>query len=206
MANQDAPSSYLDRKVAGMCTRPGCPLDAEDDCNLCSGHRADNAKYARRRRAKNRKLWTASKLCLRCGDRRRKGSKWCALCLLKAGKLKTEERQSQRQIADKRVTRDSEGDGYARTRYHGQSRRGQQKRWQLDVQSIDFAIAALSEARARITESHEAEQAKMPRVQRDEIRNQGVDLVLYASRHCVEVAERNGRKRGEIEDIDEAAG
>lgn len=191
--NDTPPRGYVDRKVAIVCTREGCDAAPDDDCNECSVHRADSNARQRRYRLKHKPVWARKKLCLRCGDRRRKGSKWCSSCLIKAGKLKTQERNRPRNN-EQRVTREVEGDGYARTRRHGQARRGQQPGWQLNEQDIDDAIERLNRAKALLEHERSEEVQALPRIQRQAVKNDAGGQIELAIRFAREVQERCGYK------------
>lgn len=201
-----APKGYQERKEAQTCTRGGCNEPPGDASNECPKHQADSKKRKRRHRLKMRRLWTKKKLCLRCGRKRRKGSKWCHRCLVKAGKLRELEQDKQRDNEPDRVTREVEGDGYARTRRHGQPRRGQQPWSQLNDQDLVDAIDRLQRARQGLALAASAEVAQLPRVQRDEIKNAACAHAAHAKRFIAEVLERCGYDEGDADEmIDSAA-
>lgn len=185
-----APKGYQERKVALKCTRSGCDAGAGDESNECPKHHMDSKKRKRRYRRKMRKLWAKKRLCLRDGRKRRKGSKWCHRCLVKAGKLRIVEQDKQRDNEGDRVTRQVEGDGYARTRRHGQSRRGQQPWHQLNDQDLVDAIELLQRARQGLALAASAEVAQMPKVQRDDIKDAACAHAAHAKRFIAEVFAR----------------
>ena len=188
------PRTYQDRKVAIVCTRPGCTAEPSDDCNECPPHRLDSQKRRRRHRLKNRRLWAKKRLCLRCGGKRKQGRKWCAKCLIREDRARSLAEDKQRDNNAERVTREVEGDGYARTRRHGQARRGQQPWWQLDAQDLDDAIVLLQRTKAGLELARDAEAAEMPRVQRQEIKHAALALAAHAGRFIDEVLDRNHYK------------
>jgi hypothetical protein len=188
---EPASQSYQDRKVAEACTYPGCDRAPDDDCNECSHHRAASKERRIRYRVKQRREWLKKKLCLRCGGKRKQGRTWCAACLIKLDRLRTADRDKQRDKMPDRTTRESEADGYARTRYHGQSRRGQQPGWQLDDQDLDEAISLLQRTKQGLELARDAEAAGTPRIQRQEIKDAALALAAQASRFVDEVLDRN---------------
>jgi len=191
--------TYQERKEAGVCTRPGCNQPAGEACNECPPHQFDTQKRARRRRIKNRRAWRKKRLCLRCGGKRKQGRTWCAACLVREDRARSIASHKPRHNDD-RTDRVLEGDGYARTRYHGQARRGQQKRYQLDLQDLDDAIARLQRAKRGVMLAAEAEEQQMPRVQRDEIRMEAMSQAAHAIRFVDDALDRNHYERGEMID------
>jgi hypothetical protein len=200
------PKGYQERKVAILCTYPGCDSQPSDDCNECPKHARASRKRARRRRIKNRRIWTAKKLCLRCGRKRRRGSKWCHRCLVKLGKLRDLDRHKQHHNSEDRVTREVEGDGYARTRRHGQPRRGQQPWHQLDDQDLVDAIDRLMRTRQGLALAASAEVAQLPRVQRQEIKNAAYAHAAHAKRFVAEVLERGNYDDGSDDEMGVSVG
>lgn len=183
----EMPTTYQERKEAGICTRPGCEQAAAEDCNLCPRHRADNQKYARRKRLKQRAVWKKARLCLRCGRKRRQGSKWCTACLIKAGKLKKQERQNPRQITTDRTWTDATG----RERYHGQAQRGRQPIFQLDDQDLEYALEAIQRARVGLAAARAPAMELLPKAERMDAIRAALSLAHLGQRHLDEVLERN---------------
>lgn len=111
---------------ARRCTKRGCVSPAEEDSELCPDHHArDNAskrRYAKRRR----KEAEAKGLCSRCWRYKAvKGARNCPSCMIEVGGIKR--RLVDRNVENRRpsTSRDYvEVDGYARTRGHGQGKRG----------------------------------------------------------------------------------
>jgi hypothetical protein len=64
-----APKTYLDRKLAAVCVRALCGHDAADDSDLCTTHRDE--KRARDREAKQARR-SRKRRCIRCGAQTRK--------------------------------------------------------------------------------------------------------------------------------------
>jgi len=196
-----APRTYQERLEANLCTRPGCN-ERPGDSNECPRHHADSLARARRYRRRRRRIWAKKKLCMRCGGTRRKGSKWCNACLIKAGRLRIADHHKQ-QHNTPRMTTTVEADGYARTRYRGQGKRGQQKRWQLDLQDLDDAIERLQRAKAGVLATRDAEEALTPRVQLAEIRNAAMSQAAHARRFVEDVLRRNRYRELDDELLDD---
>lgn len=197
------PRTYQDRKVAEVCTYPGCSEPPSDDCNECPLHRAKTNAAKRRRRLRNRREWTRKKLCLRCGDRRRPGSKWCVMCLAGAGKLRLQERSKQRTKSreisaavgfDARLEQSPDGKLRVRRRFHGQGKRGRQSIAQLDAQDHEDAEGCAHEAWVLLAYFHSDEAKILPRVQRDDIRDRAVSELRRAARWFTDMADRNDPK------------
>lgn len=210
------------KRIAGTCLYSGCEDMALDGSDYCAPHDAHErgrgaGKQRRRRQALANRGRCIVAGCGRKVPKRKRPDgaimqRRCSSCT-KAHRLAAREKSGVSRsragvpgvavgdASEARTTREAEGDGYARTRYHGQSRRGQQKRWQLDIQDAEDAILALRAAIRGFELARDAEEAQTPRVQRDEIRFAACAQVRLAGRFGDEIAERNGyddSERGEI--------
>ncbi len=164
---------YLARKVNGRCTRPGCRRRASGESVLCHGHRQAAISYQNRynrRKRKNRKV------CLDCPRKTGEG-RYCIRCASRRTarrprKIRAGEKAGEKKAAiERRTSLDADG----RSRFHGQERRGQQPRAQLDKKDIQDAIAALVQADAALDMVRSPGNATLPRMQIKE----AVDAVLY---------------------------
>lgn len=191
-------STYQGRKEAGICTR--CDAAAGEDSNECPTHQAEIKKYRRRYWLKARRIWTQKKLCLRCGDKRRKGSKWCEPCLIKAGRLRALALDQQLDQSRDRTVEVIERDGFTRKRYVGQSRRGKPSRKRLDEQDLRDARANVDRALEAYAYASSAEVAAMGLVQRKAIDDAATHVVARATRHLGDVLARHGWQRPEFAD------
>ena len=201
---------YMERKLAGLCTRCGAP--ASEDAILCATCRKErnrvSAECMQRRRAERR----ARKLCIycaravnddyACSDCRVRVNRYVRRWVTRARDVSNavnhgEERD--RRIAARTVTH---GDG--RTRYHGQARRGQQTHQQLNRQDLAMADQAYEAFKAGVTLLGSEEAKTWPRGDRERVMlataNQGerhgrhVDDVLERLGHF---KQRHGRRDGE---------
>lgn len=203
----------ISKRIAGTCLYSGCTEGALDGSDFCVSHDShekgrEAGKQRRRRQALadkgrcivagcSRKVAKRKRpngtiqlrRCVQCSKRHRLAAR------AKAGV--TGDRRGVPGATDERVTRDLEGDGYARTRYHGQSRRGQQPGWQLDEQDLDEAVSLLQRTKKGLELARDAEAAGVPRIQRQEIKDAALSLASQASRFVDEVLDRNryGRNR-----------
>ncbi len=185
-----------ERKEAGRCTIPGCKRRCSGDTLLCHGHRRA-AKTARQRY--NQRKRKNKKLCRDC-PRKVSDGRYCLRCrALRAGRRPRKTRAGENagdigtSIAD-RTRIDSDG----RTRYHGQARRGQQPRAQLDEQDLDYAIASIARTKAGLAIARSPVYAALPRIQREEAVQAALSPADQGVRFVEEVLTRNrygGRNR-----------
>lgn len=216
------------KRIAGQCLYSGCHEKALDDSDYCGPHDAhERGRAANRQRRHRQKLADAGLCSAGCGrkvprKRRPDGTvipRRCRKCRKTHSERMREIREARGKAcvtgiargvtgdtgADDRTTRSVEADGYARTRYHGQPRRGQQPRWQLDFQDLDEAVEEIRRARRGIQLACEAEQAQTPRVQLDAIRNEAMSHAALARRFVEEVLRRNRYKDTDDEMIETGA-
>lgn len=166
--------TYGDRLDAGLCTRCG-KEPAKEDSSLgeaCHAKvKAYQAKSARKRRAAAKR----KKLCTRCAVRRRSPmSDWgCARCMSEVGGLKKRLRARNPSLVNRYVdqsakTRDhTEGDGWTRTRFHGQAKRGAPSTAALDSMDLRDAIKSLADAAHGYEYAQSAEVQQKPAIQRE---------------------------------------
>lgn len=145
--------SYQARKESARCTLTGCRRAASDRSSLCLKHYRAHKRTDRAWRAKRRDARRAAGECVDCpGDRPARataGSSRCLACRIRRKGLKAADRATrvarlgsddgvvqgvdQRAAAIAAATR-RHADG--RTRYHGQQKRGQQPKAQLNRQDL----------------------------------------------------------------------
>lgn len=196
---QDA-SIYQLRKEHSLCTQCGGP--AADDSSLCAPHRdaarARKAQWIARERRRRRR----ARVCGDCGAPLKSAETiWCHAHRVRRNRL-----SKLRRGVDSRVDRServaartiTHADG--RTRYHGQSRRGQQTHEQLDAQDLGLTREALEAAETGLQLYRGAEVQAMPRIQREDVRAAAVAQLGRAIRHIEDIQERHGhfrRRHGE---------
>lgn len=198
------------KQIAGQCCYSGCTDKALDGSDYCDPHDAhERGRDANKKRRRRQRLAQAGLCVAGCGrkvPRKRKpdGSvmqRRCNGCkkVLRDARVPDDAGSVPGASSEPdRITHEVEGDGYARKRFHGQQRRGQQKRWQLDLQDLDDAIDRLQRTKRGVILAREAEEAGVPRVQRDEIRFEAMSHAAHAGRFVDDVLERNGYDDGEM--------
>jgi hypothetical protein len=197
--------SYLDRKLAGLCTRPGCSVLAPDDSCLCETHRADNRARIKRLYKKRK----AAKLCPKCGVRKPRPGSWgCAVCATKAGEVSGRPRgrppknppNTNSNNAESRVAAATSVDKDGRSRYHGRAERGRQPTVDLDRQDLVDAARCLGDGRAAVEYLWTTEIQALPRAQKLEVRAAAMSWLQRAKRWIDEVLVRNGALPAKPED------
>jgi hypothetical protein len=187
------PDGYQARKESGWCVDDGCPERQSDDCLRCPRHRkmrnASSARYIAKRR-------TAKKLCSRCVKRpRARKSSRCLICLKATGRQNPGvDRSVDRPAWREDLEQSPDGKLRARTRYHGQGKRGRQSIGQLTDQSGTEARKSLERGLDELAVFHSDESKQLPRIQRDDIRSRGNALIAQVERWCQEIRDLNGDK------------
>ncbi len=169
------------RKLAGICTRPGCRRVVGDDSLLCPRHLRAARKASKRYITRRRKAARKRGLCADCP---RKSQRYrCLRCSIRRRRLKSagvDKGVDKRTAIAARTTVDTTVGNAGRVRYHGQVRRGQQPRAQLDEKDIDDAIAALMHTKVGLRAIRAPENAGQPR------------LVIKEAEHAVLAIGHNG--------------
>ena len=182
--------TYQERKEAGRCTTPYCKRRCSGGTQLCHGHRRAAAvarqRYNRRRR-KNRKV------CIDC-PRKAKDGRHCLRCRAMRTARRSRKTRVGDKVGDKRsaIERRTAVDNFGRVRYHGQERRGQQPRAQLDQKDIKDAIAALVQVEAALAQVRDPSNADIPRLQRKEAESAVLAVGALGCRLYGNVLLRNG--------------
>ena len=185
--------SYIDRKLAGLCTRRGCKLKALDDGQLCKKHRTAARRATKRWDAKMRKQRRAAGQCASCGAKSK--AYRCLTCRTKRrARIATGTDNGLDKYAERmdriRARTFVEADG--RTRYRGQERRGRQTVADLDEQDIDLAILYLTKCRGALRYARRPEAADVPRIQRREAEHAAIGELAMGLRFGFDICVRNG--------------
>ncbi len=177
-AETESTSDYQARKLSRRCTRDGCKRQARDDSQLCTKHlrrkKQTDSEWINRKRAERR----AAGLCIWCPGSNpapaTPDSTACLPCRIKRRRIKVSDggvggvvgRSAAIAAA---TSRDMTGPN-GRVRYRGQQKRGQQPKWQLNLQDVrhvrrDFetfeqAIKMLAEPAARQMHASDRERAE----------------------------------------------
>ncbi len=159
--------TYDDRKEAnantGRCVRPGCRRRCSGDTLLCHGHRqaanAARARYNKRKRGNRME-------CLDCSRKVEDGGR-CLRCRARLTARRPRKMRGGETVGSKqeRIAARTIVDADGRTRFHGQPRRGQQPRAQLDEKDIDDAVSALLRTKAGLAVIRSPAHADLPRLQ-----------------------------------------
>lgn len=196
-----ATSDYQQRKLDGRCVYPGCPAICADDSSLCPAHRDAQRRRVRLAVRKKRARWRRAGLCTRCGRKRKPGHGWgCPKCIVAVDAVPrrlvtTHVNKSARIAARTEAVDEHAADGYRRTRYRGQDRRGRQSNQQIDEQDLDDAIERLRRGKAGLALARSAEVQQLPRVQRDEAKHEALAHIDHGLRFAEDVLERNRPRR-----------
>lgn len=205
-----AESLYMERKVAGLCTR--CGKEADEDSSLCRKHRRQRNAAAAACMARKRDALRAQGLCIyNCGTSVGKEDYACLACRVRIGRTQRKlvslgsvnpvVSQPDKAAAIAAATR-RDPDG--RTRYHGQQRRGQQTHAQLNAQDLRMAIDSWEAFCAGVRLTGAPEFKLMHRAQRDALKTATASHGERLSGHIDDILERlghfqlrHGRRDGE---------
>lgn len=190
-------SDYYERKVAGACTRTGCPEPAHDDLGLCLPHLQD----ARDRKSKLRDARRNAGKCVDCGrqaPKRRKPKRgerrFKARCRKCARGNKRELRGNNQHaprssgIVTKLEVDAAHPEGRLRQRYIGQGRRGRATKAEESRRDIGEAIKTLERARELAEALDDPRLSKLEKRSRED---EVVALVKLAERFSDEVVDRH---------------
>lgn len=182
---------YLARKLSGRCTRPGCKRKASPSVQLCRSHhyaaKAALKRHFERKRLDNRNAGQ----CAVCGAKSERYR--CPTCAVKHAMTRPPSRganngENQRSTIASRTSVDKDG----RTRFHGQGKRGQQPRSQLDDQDLLTARRAIDKAMAGLSLARSPAMLELPRIQRKDAERAALAVAGQSARFVLEVLERNG--------------
>jgi hypothetical protein len=180
---------YHERKERSICTRPGCNADPADDSNECPPHRDDSRTRKARSKRRKRSKWRRLKRCMTCGRKRLRGRKHCAKCTARLGYTKAARGdKSVDNERDRQFTNAMETDGWTRSRYRGQGKRGRQSTVQIDDQDLRYAIDAIQKAKNRLMFVSDAE---MPRSERQDAIRAALAQAAHGVRFVEEVLDRH---------------
>jgi hypothetical protein len=187
---------YLERKLAGLCVYHRCGTPPADGAQLCLHHLAKQRKRDAKYKAKLRARRRESGLCAFCLAKSK--TYRCLACLVKAGFAAR--RKSVPCSVDKsaRIAARTVMHHDGRTRYHGQNRRGQQPRAQLDDQDLAEAISRLQRAKDGLAAARSPEAQLLPRIQREDAERAALAQLELAGRFLDDVGERNSRLNGPV--------
>ncbi len=185
---QPGNTSYLDRKLEGICTYPGCSSAPAPGLQLCPRHRRKQNKRQRtsanRLRAERRRLG----LCAAAGCGEKSSTYYCVRHAIALGRAVAPAAHNTVDKSARLAARTRVEDG--RTRYHGQPRRGSQPIGQLEAKELDDAIALLRTAKEGLAMARAA--PALSKVQRRAALHAAVAHADRVSRMIAELCERVG--------------
>lgn len=174
---------------------------------MCVKHHRLYKRLARESMQRRREARRVANLCVWCpGDKpagATPGSNSCLACRVRRNRIRVSDAgvrpgvnpgDRQSRIASRTITH---ADG--RTRYHGQSRRGQQSHAQLDGQDIGFAErdtatgkSGLALYATEVARTKAGDREALPRIQRDDLRSAACHKIEQAIGHLGDVLDRHG--------------
>lgn len=187
-------ATYIEKKLAGVCTRAGCSIAASDTSLLCEAHRRDAIAREVRSKAKARRARRAQGLCAECGVVKTKRYR-CSSCLIRLGKLR---RPMVDTVVDKRtrvasrITVGSFAKEEGRSRYRGaQARRGPPGVAREDAADFSDAIRSIERGRDGVAHAHSDEVKQMPLAQRQDVMRRALSQADHGARFIESILERH---------------
>jgi hypothetical protein len=189
--------NYLERKLAGLCTRAGCRRSASEESCLCEKHRRDAVRRSVKAKAKARASRRAQGLCAECGVVKTKRYR-CSSCLIRFGRFK--QRVPNTEVdkvvrISERTTVGSFAGEEGRARYRGaQGRRGAPGVVRED--SVDFADALkyIERGRQGVIHALSPEVKELPLAQRREVMRAALSQADHGARFIDSILERHKYK------------
>lgn len=196
-------SRYQQRLLAGACAwSSGCTKPLADGSAYCERHRRRRNRLNSESVNRARDARRAAGLCPYCpGDKPAKLTSpetSCTACKIRRRQLTSVKTTSQgdREARIAAATRKGE-DG--RTRYHGQGKRGNQPRIQLDHQDLEYAKRMLEAGEVGLDLYEQAVANQAPRIQREDIKSASLHNLAMAQGHIEDVLERRGFFKGHFD-------
>jgi hypothetical protein len=178
------PSTYEERKLAGVCTRGACGKLAEDGYQLCAGHRRRKNRVDRMSAKRVRAARLDAGKCLQCGEPSKTAR--CPGCVIKADRVKPSTGIGH-SVGHDEWRRDSSG----WERYRGKGHRGAPSAAINDDQDLRSALDALERGRQSLAYAHSDEVRQLGRISRRSARDAAAAILAMAARFIFEVVERN---------------
>lgn len=178
---------YLQRKLAGMCTR--CGEAAADDSDLCKPHRDDQRKRSRMSMSMQRKRLRDNRKCVQCGAKSK--SYRCRKC------VKARKRAGVNKIASgvnkAEIWRVDPGTTW--NRFRGKGRRGRltrEEQAEEDKRDARFAITEIEKFISAVDVVISPAVQDLPRIQRDAAKREAAQYLGIAGRFVDELADKYG--------------
>jgi hypothetical protein len=196
---------YQQRKVQSLCTRAGCSAPASEESSLCEPHHRAAKERAKAGMRKLRRRRKREHCCVHCGGPRKPRTRSCLACRVRRNRVHpqrsgvTDDVNKTERVASQTRTHE---DG--RTRYHGQGKRGQQPKTQLNLQDGRLARDRFDAFHAGVMLLASDEAKTWTQGQRESVEKATASCGESASRHIDDVLERlghfkvrHGRRDGE---------
>jgi hypothetical protein len=137
-------TEYQACKESGVCTRPGCRRRASDESSMCKRHHREAKRHSRESKQRQRDARRAAGQCIWCpGDRpapATPGSTSCLGCRVRRNRIRAADGGVKQGVnTDAAIAARTRTGADGRTRYHGQGKRGQQPKAQLNHQDVRHA-------------------------------------------------------------------
>lgn len=187
-------ATYMDRKVAGLCTYPGCIAPPADDALQCETHQRAANKRASRTRAKLRKLRRKNGRCAECGINKSKRFRCpaCQILVNRAPRHRGNNGGNKRARVAARITVGSFAGEEGRSRYRGAlGRKGPPGKAREDATDLADARLAIDRALAGLAYARSPEVLALPLAQRKEAERAALSQADHGARFIDAVLERN---------------
>lgn len=176
-----------DKQLKGTCVRKRCEELATDG-DYCAAHAEAQRAYQRAYMKRHRSKWRQKKRCTRCGRKRSPDSKWgCTKCLRELGRLGSA--AVKKHVENHRDHR--EGDGWTRTRYHGQPKRGAPSTPVLDSMDLKDALKDLVRATEGYAYAQSEEVQQLGAIQRDNETDSWIAAAVRVRRTLSQIEDRH---------------
>lgn len=187
-----APKGYQKRLDLKLCTRCGKePCKPDSNLGLVCHPKVNQlkAKSARKQRAAAKR----KKLCTRCTRRRRSplSDSWCAPCLAELKRIRFPDVDQHVDHKGDRTRDHMERDGYARTRFHGQVKRGAPSTAALDSMDLRDALRDLAKAAEGYEYAQSDTVQQKPTIQRTSHTDDWIAIVTRIRKVLGEIQDRH---------------
>lgn len=195
-------SSVGQQVVSRVCARRLCTVVALEESEFCDEHARQKRQYDAAWIAKRRAGWAKAKRCTNCGAAKRKrGSVWCAACVIRDGRIKISSVGQQVVGRAERVAAATAIDRDGRSRYHGTGKKGRRSIQEENAADFDLvekelakligdAIVMVPKVRGASEYVWSSEAQQQPRIQREETRQRALGRVHVAYRLLGEILRR----------------
>lgn len=159
------------------CAHHSCRRRAGKNSELCPKHEDALKRRKRDHGARRRALWASECRCMRCGaEKRKRGSRWCAACLIWLDKLRKPDQEQQRdspskreRIASRLIPWEGSPQNEGRLRLRG-GKRGAPSMEDRDRRDLEDMQKGLVRYGELLDEAYGAETRDLSRVQQVQVR------------------------------------